>query len=340
MAEVQTSGPLVDENFTDQEWRAVHAGYSGIVGDADGSSFGLTLPPSTDVAELGSATQPSRCVVDGFEVEVAEGATQSVTIPASSGGGTNGRTDLIVARFNPAGYTTPPGPVRLVRVAGTEGSLTRPAAVYQPNGIRDVALYAVRRRQGESLNQAIVTDLRPRIGNIYDVPVDGTLPAHAPLGSRASRGGYLYRRDTVSGSVGWVEEARPPEVIEGITAVALPGEGFLRQDGSRLVRGGDPEGKDRFLKYVVWKGSPARNPNPAADGQLWVGTIHDQDKPIGPDQTPLIGWAIDQGGTNRAAMGYIAPNGQIWWSWASVNSPFGADGRDKTLVLTGSWKVA
>jgi hypothetical protein len=136
-----------------------------------------------------------------------------------------------------------------------------------------------------------------------------------------------------------VEESRPREVIEGITVVSQPGEGFLRKDGSRLVRDG-ADGKDRFLKYVVWKGSPSRNPNPAMDGALHVGTLHDEDKPIGPDQTPLTGWAIDEGGTTRAAMGYIAPNGQIWWTWASANVMFGADGRDKTLVLTGSWKVA
>jgi hypothetical protein len=339
MADVQTSAPLVDENLTDQGWRAVHAGYAGIVGDVDGSAFGLTLPPSTDVAEIGSATQPSRVVVDGFALEVPEGSTQSLEIPPSSGGGTNGRTDLIVARLNPSSFTTAPGPVRLHRVAGTEGSTARPAAVYQPNGIRDVALYAIRRRQGESLNQAIVTDLRPRIGNVYDVPINGTLPTNVPLGSRASRGFTLYRRDNAGSGIDWIEEALPREVVEGITAIALPGEGFLRQDGSRMVRDG-VDGKDRFLKLVVWKGSPARNPNPAADGRLWVGTIHDQDRPIGPDQTPLTGWAIDQGGTERAAIGHIAPNGQIWWTWASVNSPFGADGRDKTLVLTGSWKVA
>lgn len=337
MAEVQLSEPLVDENFTDRGWRAAFAGRTGVVSDADGSSFNLTLPAEGATAQLGSATQPSRLVVDGYGLEVAQGTTQSLDIPASSGGGVNGRTDLIVARLNLSAFTTAPGPVRLVRIAGTEGSLSVPAATYDQDGIRDLPLYSVRRRQGESLNQSIVQDMRPRLAYNYDVPVNSPLPVSAPLGSRASRGDIIYRRDSVGSSVDWIEEFRPREIREGIAVVKEGGEGFPRMDSSRLVR----TGTTRTFYYVVRKSLPTRNPNPGVDGALWVGTLWDGDIPMGGKQFPLTGWAYDVDGESRAAAGFIAPNGQIWWSWASTNNQFGSSVESRqTLILAGTWEVS
>lgn len=337
MAEVQLSEPLYLTAFTDRGWRAAFAGRTGVIGDADGSSFGLTLPAEGATAQLGSATQPSRLVVDGYGLEVGQGTTQSLDIPASSGGGTNGRTDLVVARLNLSSFTTAPGPVRLVRIAGTEGSLTVPAATYDLDGIRDLPLYAVRRRQGESLNQAIVTDMRPRLAYNYDVPVNAPLPASAPLGSRASRGDVIYRRDSVGSAVDWVIESQPREVRTGTAVVSSGGEGFPRMADSYLVR----SGTTRHFYYVLHKSLPTRNPNPAEDGEQWVGTLWDGDKPMGGKQLPLTGWAYDTTGTRRAAAGFIAANGQIFWSWASTNNQFGSStDTQQTLILAGTWEVA
>jgi hypothetical protein len=331
MAEVQLFEPEFNEIFTDRGWRAAFAGRTGVVCDTNGSAFGLTLPAEGSTVEIGSPSIPSRLVVDGFGLEVPAGTTQSLSIPASASGGTTGRTDLIVGRL-----TTGPVDLQLHRIPGTEGSLALPAASYSATGTRDLLLYAFRRRQGEGLNQAIVTDLRPRIGHHYLVPAGGTLPGSASLGDHATRGGTVYRYDFVGSSPDWVEEWRARTVLTGADVVQSPGEGFLRRDGSRLVR----DNTSRDFTYTVWKGFPARNPNPAEDGALIVGKLHDQDKPISPDQVALSGWAIDEGGTTRAAMGYVAFNGDVVWSWASANTPFGADGRDKTLVLHGTWQVA
>jgi hypothetical protein len=335
MAEVQISEPQVDVNFTDRGWRAVHAGQTGVLDDFDGSAFGITTPAEGNVVEIGSTTQPSRLAVDGYGLEIAKSTTQSLTIPASTGG-TAGRTDLIVARLNPTGFTGDPGPVRLHRVPGTEGSTNVPAATYDPVGIRDLVLYRIRRIQGQGLNQASVTDMRPRLGYNYDVHNDGELPVNAPLASRASRGSVIYRRDLVSGAVDWVVESRPREVLSGTSAVAEGGEGFPRFATSRMVR----DGTSRYFYYVVRKSMPTRNPNPGVDGAQWVGTLHSQDRPLGGNQFPLTGWAQDVDNEWRAAAGFIAPNGQIWWSWASTNNKFGSNVTDRhTLILTGTWEV-
>lgn len=233
MAEVQVFEPEFNEIFTDRGWRAAFAGRTGVVCDTDGSAFGLTLPAEGSTAELGSPSQPSRLVVDGFGLEVPAATTQSLDIPASVGGGTNGRTDLIVGRL-----TTGPVNLELYRIPGTEGSTARPAASYDPTGTRDLLLYAIRRREGEGLNQAIVTDWRPRIGLHYLVPVGATLPANAPLGDTATRDGTRYRRDFVESAVDWVAEVWPVSVTTGIAAIGTGGTGWTREPESRIERQG------------------------------------------------------------------------------------------------------
>src|SRR5690606_11832627 len=279
-----------------------------------GSAFGLTLPAEGATAELGSATQPSRLVVDGYGLEVAQGATQSLDIPASSGGGTNGRTDLIVARLDLSTFTGSPGPVRLDRVPGTEGSLARPAPTYDPDGVRDLPLFAVRRRQGESLNQAIVSDLRPRVGLSIVVPSGATLP-DAPLGTRATRDGVTYRRDMVGVSAQWVEEYRERVVLTGLAATASASAGWQRQSSCRMER----VGPARDLTLVVTRGpgawTSASDERGAIEGSagpvVGLVTLHDEDKPPAGTLIPMIGRVLTIAGNPFTATGVVSSTGNV-----------------------------
>jgi hypothetical protein len=231
MADVQVFEPEFNEIFTDRGWRAAFAGRTGIVCDTDGSAFGLTKPPEGSTVEIGSPTIPSRLVVDGFGLEVPAATSQSLSVPASSGGGTAGRTDLIVGRL-----TTGPTNLELYRIQGTEGSTALPAASYNPTGTRDLLLYAIRRIEGEGLNEAIVTDLRSRIGHHHLVPAGASLPANAPLGDTATRAGTKWRRDVVGSAVDWVQEWSPPNAT-GVTVFDTGWVSLIPQLGWEHVPG-------------------------------------------------------------------------------------------------------
>lgn len=237
MAEVQVSGPLTDDNLTDDQWMAIFGSNAGIVGDTDGSAYGITLPPSSDTVQIGSATIDSRAVVGGYGHAIPEGTTQSLEIPASTNP-TVGRTDLIVARYSSA-FTTAPGPVRLHRIAGTEGSAALPSHTTTLPSPVDLVLYAITRKQGEALNQAVVVDRRSRAGWHYIVPTGSALPQSAPLGARATRGGTVWRRDFVESSVDWVVESEPPTRLTGTaftSGAAFPG--WSQDSTQRLVLDG------------------------------------------------------------------------------------------------------
>ncbi|WP_460705561.1 hypothetical protein, partial [Myceligenerans halotolerans] len=176
MAEVQESGPLDGVAFTDENWGWIFGDDRGIVADTDGTAFNITLPSGSDTAEVGSATLDSIAVVVGRALRIEAGTTQSIDIPASVGGGATGRTDRIVARFDPVAFGTAPGPVRLHRIAGTEGSADAPD--YDPT--TDVRLWRVTRIEGEGLNQAIAVPERSWLGRTILVEPGATLPA-APL---------------------------------------------------------------------------------------------------------------------------------------------------------------
>lgn len=251
MAEVQESGPLVDHNFENDTWRSIFGSDTAIVGDTNGGSFGLTLPPASDSVEVGSATNASRAVVSGFLLEIPAATTQSLEIPASSNG-VAGRTDLIVARLNPTGFTTPPGPVRLHRIAGTEGSPTRPSYSTSATGSRDLPLYAITRKLGEALTEADVVDLRWWSGPHFLVDPEGTLPLNAPLGSHATRNGTVYRRDFVESAVDWVVEARPTRRLTGTSFTSGPAfPGWSQETTQRLVVG--PDGVSVWVHIEVTK---------------------------------------------------------------------------------------
>src|SRR5690606_18573611 len=257
MADVQQSGPLVGENLTDETWRAIFGADTGITNDRDGTAFGLTLPPTGDDVEIGSATQDSTAVVGGFVLRIPQSTTQSLTIPASSNGG-NGRTDLIVLRLDLDNFTDDdPGPVRLHRVGGVEGSTTVPSPTVGTTGVLDLPLFAITRKLGQPLASAAVSDLRARMGLMYDVPNGAPLPAFAPLGARASRGPSVWRRDVV-GTAG--SPVNPNQEVDGERRVArllgadrpptsVPLTGFAQNTAglTRAAQGRiDPDG------WVVW----------------------------------------------------------------------------------------
>lgn len=185
----QTSGPLTDQTFTDAEWRETIGDEAGIRADINGTSYTLTLPTSSDIATLGSATQDSIAVVGGFRHKILAGQTQeTVAITAPTGAA---RTDLIGLMYDPTWGATDPGPVRVHRIAGTEGAGTPTYDGSQP-GVEFMPLWSVTRSVGQALSQANREDLRVRTGpNLY-VNDDTDLPSSVPIGTR------VYVRSTAA----------------------------------------------------------------------------------------------------------------------------------------------
>lgn len=324
MAEVQVFEPELEVDFTDRGWRAAFAGRTGVVCDTNGSAFNMTRPAEGSTVEIGSPTIPSRLVVDGFGLEVPAGTTQSLSVPASVNG-TNGRTDLIVGRL-----TTGPTDLKLHRIPGTEGSLAVPAASLNATGTRDLPLYAIRRILNQGLNQAIVTDLRPRIGHHYLVPTGGTLPANASLGDIATRGGVGWRYDFVGPSTDWVVESYPRTVLSG-TDVATDGDDYDTRPASKLSR----DGVKRYMNLISGlAGSPA-NPNPEVDGERRVGRLAESDRPAA--SVALAGFAKNTANVARAASGRVDPDGWVIWHWVSSGGLFPTG---STITLTGRWETA
>lgn len=333
MAEVELFEPELDQNFTDRGWRAAFAGRTGIVCDTNGSAFGLTLPAEGSTAEIGSPSIPSRLVVDGFGLEVPAATTQSLAIPASSGG-TTGRTDLIVGRL-----TTGPVNLELFRIQGTEGSLALPAASYNPTGTRDLLLYAIRRQQGEGLNQAIVTDLRPRIGHHYLVPAGATLPANAALGDTATRDGITWRRDMDGSSPDWVQETWPVQRLTGTDATAATVPGWGRNDECLMVRDGEGLGH-RTLVYAVTRGNvaPITSDSRGSFGSspVGVGTLHGLDRPPEGSLIPMAGRVKSAAGNLFGVSGVLGSTGAIALDATAPNLSL-AEGAE--VILTASWWV-
>lgn len=243
----QESGPLQGTNFTDAQWRAIFGGEPGIVGDVNGSAYNLVLPTGSDNATLGSASQDSTSVVGGYMHRIAQGTTQTVTIPASSNAAV-GRTDVIVVRLDPGSYTTDPGPCRLYRVPGVEGSAALPSLDEAPPGVEDMPLWAVTRKSGQSLNQAAVRDLRRRTGPNIDVADPAAaLPTNVPLGTRASRGGVSWRRQMSglgpSAQAEWAREPMPFPDVPGTYSIVASGNVTSNTNGDatlNLPYGGFP----------------------------------------------------------------------------------------------------
>lgn len=190
----QQSGPITGLGFTDDTWRDIFGAEPAIEGDVNGTAYQLTLPTGTDVAQLGSPSQDSKANVAGRSHKIPAGQTEGLTIPPSSNPAV-GRTDLIVCRFDPAWQAAAPGPVRLFRVPGVEGSAVRPAYDGDTQGVEDLPLYAITRKKDQSLNQAAVVDLRTRTGPNLLLAKDDDLPGNVPLGTRAVRAGRQWIRE-------------------------------------------------------------------------------------------------------------------------------------------------
>lgn len=339
MANVELSGPLVGQNFTDETWRAIFGGEPGIVGDTDGTAYKLTLPGSGDVAEIGSTTIDSKSIVAGFSHSIPAGTTHSVTIPPASNA-VEGRTDIIVARYNPA-YSTVPGPVRLAVVTGVEGSLALPAVDTGPPGVEEMPLYAVRRIAAQPLASATVTDLRVRQGPNLGLTTAGTLPTNVPLGSRASQDGNGYVRELVAGVPTWVQSHAAQVVLTGTAATASSATDWARMSAAYLVRWG----KFRQLHFVTRRASG----NIVSDakggiGDIEIGTLHSVDRPQGTGTGASLGAggiATDVGGITYGCTISISPfTGSMYLVSTSPNVTIGPAGPDNTIVVDACWMVA
>lgn len=339
-SDAQQSGPLPGTGpaakFTQGLWVTHFGADAGIVGDTDGTAFSLTLPPSTDVAEIGSATIDSVAKVGGFPLKIPEGTTQSLTIPASTNP-TVGRTDLIVAQFNSGSFTTAPGPVRLVRIGGTEGSASLPSLDTELPSPVNLPLYAITRKQGLGLNQATVVDLRPRAGWNFLIPAGGTLPPAAPLGSRAVRDGIVWRRDFVSSAVDWVQEPPPITTLTGTAATATPAANWSRQVDTFMVR----DGKRRQLHLVVNRAGTSLVANSQGGGfeDSLLTTLHDADKPAGSSPISMVGNVLvgADNGASYAAVGAVWPTGTVYLTWLTPTLTVASG---NALRIDASWYVA
>lgn len=228
----EDSGPLFNQNFRDDTWRSIFGAEPGITGDVDGTAYAIALPPGSDSALLGSPTQDSVSVVAGFMHKIAQGQTHAVPLPPATDA-TTGRTDIVAVRYDPARFEVP-GPCNLVRIPGVEGSAALPPYDGGPPGAEDFPLWAVTRKAGQALNQATVVDLRVRTGPNLLVPTGATLPADAPLGTRAERDGIGYLRELVNGTREWTPRYQP---IRG------------QRSTYRMARGTSSEGE--------WQSNPA-----------------------------------------------------------------------------------
>jgi hypothetical protein len=332
MAEdAQVSGPLPLQKFTRDLWTKHFGRRQGIEGDTDGSAFGITLPAGSDVAEIGSPTVESVALINGFPVVVPQGTTQSVPIPPSLTGGANGRTDLVVARYSTT-FNTAPGPGRLHVIGGTEGSLAVPT--YNPR--TDLRLWSVRRRQGEGLNQAIVADLRSWVGASILVAPGAPLPISAPLGTRATRDGSVWRRDRDGSSVQWVLEYEPPEIITNpLTATMDVADGWSRMANTSLER----DGRWRIGTFTVRRTGAAIESNSRGGlGDIAIVQLHPSDRPI--PGTPIPAYApATNNGTTQAGV-------HVSGAWISLdslppNTEISNPGvGNASLIISGVWKVS
>lgn len=208
----QTSGPLTNQTFTDAQWRAIVGAEPGITGDLNGSSYAITLATNSDVASIGSTSQDSNAAVGGFGHTIPTNQSEGVTIPAATSAA---RTDLVVLRYDPTWGAVAPGPVRLFRVAGTEGAGV-PAWDSTPPGVEDLPLWEVTRQPNQALSQATTQDRRTWTGPNLFVSQSDTkyLPVTPPLGTRVQLGSgpnarHFARISDDQESVVWGEVGAP-----------------------------------------------------------------------------------------------------------------------------------
>ncbi|MCZ2837132.1 hypothetical protein [Modestobacter sp. VKM Ac-2985] len=221
----QVSAPLVNEQFTDAAWRDLFGDEPGVVGDLDGTSYNINLPPDSNVALIGSPTQDSLSRVAGFSHKIPAGQLESIVIPEAPG---STRTDLVVVRYDPANNDAP-GPCRLAIVTGTSAGF--PAYDSSAPGVEDLPLWAVTRKADEALSQATVRRLYPRLAPLLNLPLGALLPTSSPLGTLVRRGQLTYVRELdTSGVPTWIPD-RGMEQIDTLCAPDIGGP--LEQNSPR-----------------------------------------------------------------------------------------------------------
>lgn len=196
----QTSGPIsqgttAERQFTDVQWRDLFGDEPGVLADLNGTSYALTLPTTTDIVSVGSASQVSIARVAGFVHRIPAASTEPITIPAASG---SARTDIIALRYDPA-YTGAPGPVRLFRVAGSGTAL--PTYDSSSPGVEDLPLWSIQRSPGQTLAQATVKRMFPRLAPSLEVATGSPLPLSSPIGTIVRQGTATFRRALDSSQV-------------------------------------------------------------------------------------------------------------------------------------------
>lgn len=329
--DAQLSGPLPGSKFTQGMWSTHFGADNGIKGDFDGSAFGITLPPEGTNAEIGSPTVDSIIKVGGFPLHIPAGLTQSIEIPPSTNASA-GRTDLVVARYDTAGFTTAPGPVRLDVVSGTEGSTSAPGYDFTLPTPTSMALWAVTRKLGQSLNQATVRDMRQWSGENYLVAASGELPRAAPLGSRATRDGTVYRRQMVGSAAAWVVELQPRTTLTHLAFTSNTFEGWTRQLEMRLVVGID--GDSLWVHIEVDKaGAQVTADSEGAIGSFTnLVTLNSAWKP--PVSVSASGYVLSDGGQRRDAGGRINTDGLVTFTSTQPGAQI------RTVVLDAHYSLA
>lgn len=203
---VQTSGPISqgtasERQLTDVLWRDIFGDESGVIGDTNGTAYYPVLPPDSDVASIGSQQIDSMARVAGFGHKIPATQPETIQIPAAVG---STRTDIIALRYDPS-YTGLPGPVRLIRIAGTSASV--PAYDDNRPGVEDLPLYSVTRQVGQNLSQATVIRMYPRITPTLTIDSNAPLPPTSPIGTLLRRGSERYVRSVDGQGNGvWVSE--------------------------------------------------------------------------------------------------------------------------------------
>lgn len=338
MADVQESGPLVGQNFTDAVWRAIFGGEPAIVGDTNGTAYDLTLPPASDSVELGSASIQSASTIGGFAHIIPAGTTQSLVIPPSTHAAI-GRTDLISVRLDPTTYAAVPGPVRLYRIPGTEGSANPPSYDDGPPGVEDMPLYAITRKEGQALTQASVVDMRVRTGpHLLAEPGVSPFPS-LPLGSTATRDGIDWTREiNSSGSPTWVVRHRPVERLLGLDATQEPHENWQRQSGCEVVR----DGEWRSINLVARRSGSAQTANSYGNfnTDMRIMRLHGADRPV--RDTPVAGIvrSVPVGNTHAGGF-YIDSAGWLVLVSTGPNVSIGPSGPDDTIrVQTAFYRAS
>lgn len=191
---VQSSGPIsqgsnAERQMTDVLWRDLFGDEPGVVGDSVGTAYYWNVTAeSGNIVQIGSLHVDSLARVAGFAHRIPMGQLESIEIPDASG---VDRTDVIALRYDPT-YTGAPGPVRLIRIAGTSSAV--PAYDATPPGVEDLPLWAVTRKPGQALNLATVVRMFPRRVPMLVTDANAPLPLDSPQGTHLRRGTQKYIR--------------------------------------------------------------------------------------------------------------------------------------------------